>query len=90
MKSYYTRMNLPEPVVPAVQALSLLKGQTAYRKGVFSSTWYSPRANGWLLAFRATGGVMSPFGTVPRSTASVRRRAAGPSPRSRPPRRPSP
>jgi outer membrane protein assembly complex protein YaeT len=44
----------------------LLRGQTAYRKGVFSSTWYSPRPNGWLVAFRATGGVMSPFGTVPQ------------------------
>jgi len=36
MKSYYTRMNLPEPVVPAVQALSLLKGQTALVTGANS------------------------------------------------------
>ncbi len=36
MKSYYSRMNLPEPVVPAVQALSLLKGQTALVTGANS------------------------------------------------------
>ena len=36
MKSYYTRMNLPEPAVPAVQALSLLKGQTALVTGANS------------------------------------------------------
>ncbi len=33
MKGYYSRMNLPEPVVPAVQALTLLKGQTALVTG---------------------------------------------------------
>jgi glucose 1-dehydrogenase len=33
MKSYYSRMNLPEPVVPAVQALRLLQGQTALVTG---------------------------------------------------------
>jgi glucose 1-dehydrogenase len=33
MKGYYSRMNLPEPVVPAVQAISLLKGQTALVTG---------------------------------------------------------
>ena len=36
MKSYYSEMNLPEPVVPAVQALSLLKGQTALVTGANS------------------------------------------------------
>jgi glucose 1-dehydrogenase len=36
MKSYYSRMNLPEPVIPAVQALSLLKGQTALVTGANS------------------------------------------------------
>jgi glucose 1-dehydrogenase len=36
MKSYYSRMNLPEPVVPAVQALRLLKGQTALVTGANS------------------------------------------------------
>ena len=36
MKSYYSRMNLPEPMVPAVQALSLLKGQTALVTGANS------------------------------------------------------
>lgn len=36
MKSYYTHMNLPEPVMPAVQALTLLKGQTALVTGANS------------------------------------------------------
>ena len=33
MKSYYQDNNLPEPAVPAVQALTLLKGQTAIVTG---------------------------------------------------------
>lgn len=33
MKSYYADRNLPEPVAPAVQTLSLLKGQTALVTG---------------------------------------------------------
>ena len=33
MKSYYQDKNLPEPTVPAVQALTLLKGQTALVTG---------------------------------------------------------
>lgn len=36
MKSYYSRMNLPEPVIPAVQAIRLLKGQTALVTGANS------------------------------------------------------
>lgn len=36
MKSYYTHMNLPEPVIPAVQAVKLLKGQTALVTGANS------------------------------------------------------
>ena len=36
MKSYYTDMNLPEPAMPAVQALTLLKGQTALVTGANS------------------------------------------------------
>ena len=36
MQSYYSKMNLPEPVVPAVQTLSLLKGQTALVTGANS------------------------------------------------------
>lgn len=36
MKSYYTHMNLPEPMVPAVRVLSLLKGQTALVTGANS------------------------------------------------------
>jgi glucose 1-dehydrogenase len=36
MKSYYQDNNLPEPVVPAVQALTLLKGQTALVTGANS------------------------------------------------------
>src|SRR5688572_23030900 len=36
MKSYYARMNLPEPMVPAVQAVRLLRGQTALVTGANS------------------------------------------------------
>jgi glucose 1-dehydrogenase len=36
MKSYYEQMNLPEPAMPAVQTLSLLKGQTALVTGANS------------------------------------------------------
>ena len=36
MKSYYTKMKLPEPMVPALQALFLLKGQTALVTGANS------------------------------------------------------
>ena len=36
MQSYYSRMNLPEPLVPAVQAMRLLKGQTALVTGANS------------------------------------------------------
>jgi glucose 1-dehydrogenase len=36
MKTYYSRMNLPEPIVPAVQAVRLLKGQTALVTGANS------------------------------------------------------
>jgi glucose 1-dehydrogenase len=36
MKNYYSRMNLPEPVIPAVQALRLLQGQTALVTGANS------------------------------------------------------
>jgi glucose 1-dehydrogenase len=36
MKSYYSQMNLPEPIVPAVQAVRLLKGQTALVTGANS------------------------------------------------------
>jgi glucose 1-dehydrogenase len=36
MKSYYAQMNLPEPVMPAVQTIKLLKGQTALVTGANS------------------------------------------------------
>ena len=36
MKSYYAHMNLPEPVIPAVQTLRLLEGQTALVTGANS------------------------------------------------------
>src|ERR1044072_3331442 len=36
MKSYYASINLPEPAVPAVQAITLLKGQTALVTGANS------------------------------------------------------
>jgi outer membrane protein insertion porin family len=44
-----------------------LKGQTNYTKAVLSSTWYTPIANGWLVAIRATAGVMGPFGPAPEN-----------------------
>ena len=36
MKSYYAQMNLPEPVMPAVQTIKLLQGQTALVTGANS------------------------------------------------------
>ena len=36
MKSYYEHMNLPQPVIPAVRNLTLLKGQTALVTGANS------------------------------------------------------
>ena len=36
VKNYYAHMNLPEPVVPTLQALTLLKGQTALVTGASS------------------------------------------------------
>lgn len=42
-----------------------LKGTNSYQKALFSSTWYSPLANGWMFAARASAGVMVPFGDVP-------------------------
>jgi glucose 1-dehydrogenase len=36
MKSYYTHMNLPEPVLPTVQTIRLLQGQTALVTGANS------------------------------------------------------
>jgi outer membrane protein assembly complex protein YaeT len=44
-----------------------LKGQTRYRKTTLTSTWYSPRPNGWLFVARAMGGLMEPFGPVPEN-----------------------
>ncbi|MEO5989074.1 MAG: BamA/TamA family outer membrane protein [Candidatus Eisenbacteria bacterium] len=41
-----------------------LKGSSSYRKLQLGSTWYTPLPNGWTLASRAIGGVISPFGDV--------------------------
>ena len=41
-----------------------LKGASSYRKIQFSSAWYTPLRNGWTLASRAMGGVMTPFGDL--------------------------
>jgi outer membrane protein assembly factor BamA len=49
------------------QAGGWLKGQTAYRKAILSSTWYTPFTNGWQLAARAAGGIMGPFGQAPEN-----------------------
>ena len=34
MESYYTHMNLPEPVLPTVPTIRLLQGQTALVTGM--------------------------------------------------------
>jgi outer membrane protein assembly factor BamA len=52
--------------VPAL-AGGWLQGTTRYRKAVLSSTWYTPRTNGWLMAARVMAGVMAPFGAIPES-----------------------
>ena len=39
-----------------------LKGASSFRKLSFASSWYTPRANGWTIATRFTGGVMEPTG----------------------------
>ena len=41
-----------------------LRGKSSYEKLQVISSWYSPRANGWQLAARASGGVMGPIGDV--------------------------
>lgn len=41
-----------------------LKGASSYQKLTFTSSWYSPRSNGWLLAMRTTAGAMGPIGTA--------------------------
>jgi outer membrane protein assembly complex protein YaeT len=40
-----------------------LKGASSYRKGIISSTWYTPLRNARQLAIRATAGVMRPYGS---------------------------
>ena len=47
----------------------LLKGQTSYHKSIASSNWYFPLENGWLLAARASAGMMAPFGATPENFA---------------------
>lgn len=39
-----------------------LRGASSYEKLQFTSVWYTPRANGWLLASRVVAGVMAPIG----------------------------
>ena len=40
-----------------------LKGASSFRKLVLVSSWYTPRANGWTIATRFSGGVMGPTGS---------------------------
>ena len=40
-----------------------LKGASSYRKLALVSSWYTPRANGWTIATRFSGGVMGPTGS---------------------------
>ena len=37
-------------------------GASSFQKLLFISNWYTPRANGWLIASRFSGGVMRPTG----------------------------
>ena len=39
-----------------------LKGASSYQKLALVSSWYTPRANGWQIAFRLSGGAMGPIG----------------------------
>jgi outer membrane protein insertion porin family len=39
-----------------------LAGASSFRKLLFVSNWYTPRANGWTIASRLSGGVMEPTG----------------------------
>jgi outer membrane protein assembly factor BamA len=39
-----------------------LKGASSFRKLLLVSNWYTPRANGWTIATRLSGGVMGPTG----------------------------
>jgi len=39
-----------------------LQGTSSFYKGVLVSAWYTPRANGWVLATRIRTGVIRPFG----------------------------
>ena len=51
--------------VVAEMAGGPLKGASSYRKLHLVSTWYSPRPNGWGIATRWAGGVMTPTGDAP-------------------------
>jgi outer membrane protein assembly factor BamA len=42
-----------------------LNGASSYQKLHLISSWYSPRPNGWGLAARWSGGVMTPIGDAP-------------------------
>ncbi len=45
-----------------------LQGASSFTKGVLASSWYTPFANGWVLATRASGGAIRPFGKDRRFT----------------------
>ncbi|MEK7330116.1 MAG: BamA/TamA family outer membrane protein [Candidatus Eisenbacteria bacterium] len=42
-----------------------LKGTSSFRKVVFVSSWYTPFANGWVLATRVRAGAIDPTGHAP-------------------------
>ncbi|MEQ1834122.1 MAG: BamA/TamA family outer membrane protein, partial [Candidatus Eisenbacteria bacterium] len=46
-----------------------LGGESNYQKIQIVSSWYSPRPNGWQIAFRASAGVMGPLGDPPSNFA---------------------
>ena len=45
-----------------------LLGTSSFTKGVLISTWYTPQANGWVVASRLRVGAISPFGGPVRFT----------------------
>mgnify|MGYP003693732881 CR=1 FL=1 len=47
-----------------------LSGTSSFRKYQVGGTWYTPMKNGWILATRASAGVIDPFGPRPSFSTS--------------------
>lgn len=60
-----------DPHAGSAQTLTLeiaggpLKGTSSFEKWEFASAWYTPMPNGWVIALRARGGTIRPFGHAP-------------------------